>query len=314
MTDWDSLRREITLQGELLDHALRTRAEESGSLPTRAELILAIDALYQLGAVLRAVEENRPRLAIHANPDELGNFAEQILDDLQAVMERGPKGSLLDWCLDVRRALEAGIAALPEGPEQLQLWKDALALQSRVGDAIVDQRMRQSVQLLDKAKKASEAASDAAGVTGSASLSEYFAAYAKSERIAAECFRGATIVGVIVTAIVVSRLPPLDTGDWAGIVYRFAILAALGALFAYLAKQGGQHRRVANWAKSIEVQLKSFRAFIEGAPEDEHGAIYRAFANRVLGNPPENAKDASDDTLPAAQVIDLLMTVAKKTP
>ncbi|MCE4026962.1 hypothetical protein LXM50_13365 [Microbacterium sp. Au-Mic1] len=314
MTDWDPLLREIAIQGKLLDDALATRSDESDALPMRAELMSAMDTLHLLGAVLRAVSKQEPRLAVAVAPVAIYRAAEAILDDLQVAMERGPRGSLLDWCDGARRVIEAGIAALPEGAGRVQLLNEELTLRSRVLDAAAELRSQRAAKYLDQARKASEAASDAAGVTGNVSLSEYFASYAKSERMAAEWFRGATIIGIIATAVAVSLLPHPNAGDWAGIVYRLAILGALGALFAYLAKQAGQHRRVANWAKSIEVQLKSFRAFVEGAPEDEHGAIYRAFANRVLGNPPEKAKDSSDDTLPASQVIDLLTTIAKKAP
>jgi hypothetical protein len=314
VTDWDPLLREIAIQGKLLDSALATRPDESDALPTRAELMSAMDTLHLLEAVLRDVSKQDPSLAMTVEPVAIYRAAEAILDDLQVVMERGPRGSLLDWCDGARRVIEAGIAALPEGADRVQLLTDELAVRGRVLDAVGDLRSQRAAKYLDQARKASEAASDAAGVTGSVSLSEYFASYARSERIAAEWFRGATIIGIIATAVAVYLVPHPDGDDWAGIVYRLAVLGALGALFAYLAKQAGQHRRVANWAKSIDVQLKSFRAFVEGAPEDEHGAIYRAFANRVLGNPPEKAKDSSDDTLPAAQVIDLLTTIAKKTP
>lgn len=190
----------------------------------------------------------------------------------------------------------------------------ALTVAERATMLLDNAAIRKSAEVaLGEATDAAEKAKDAAGITGGASISEHFATYSKSELRSANIFRILTIVGVLGALAIALGLKLPEAGDWTGLAFRLAILAAFGTLSAYFARQAGQHRRMFNWARSMEIQLKSFPAFIEPIALEERGDIYRAFARRVLGSPPEKDGTAADDAMPATQLLDLVVTLAKRS-
>ena len=194
--------------------------------------------------------------------------------------------------------LEHQVTALGLGAERAAGMLDLLAIVERAREA------------LGAAQEAATKAKGAAGIAGGAALSGHFSTYAQTERRAAETFRLLSIAALIAAVIVAIFIHPAE-GDWSGVVYRVAILGGVGALSAYFARQAGHHRRVFNWAKGLEVQLQSFPAFIEQTGTGARDDIYRAFAHRVLGAPPESS-GGSDDTLPTGQLIEALIALAKR--
>lgn len=165
-----------------------------------------------------------------------------------------------------------------------------------------------------KAEQSASAAQQAAGITGEVVLSEHFADYANSELRSANVFRWLAIVGIVAALGVAAfaRHPAAD--DWVALTYRVAQLGGIAALATYFGRQAAQHRRVHNWAKSLQVQLQSFPAFI--APVDEvatRDEIYSAFARRVLGAPPEKPASSSDEVYPTQQLVELAAAIAKKS-
>ncbi|QOD44291.1 hypothetical protein [Clavibacter zhangzhiyongii] len=154
----------------------------------------------------------------------------------------------------------------------------------------------------------------AAGNVGGTKLFEYFGDYADSQLKAANFFRWATILLISAGGIVSLALPLPGRADWATVAARLSVLAAVVGLAAYCGRQSTHHRRIADWARALEVQLKSLPAFIEPIQADEQrDGIYAAFARRILGNPPDGSSANSDTTeLSMTQVIDLLSVVIKK--
>lgn len=151
---------------------------------------------------------------------------------------------------------------------------------------------RESVQ---DAKAAASQAQVAAGTAGEASLSTYFATYARQQLQSSNLFRLATIL-TIIAAIVIAVSGARDAdGDVTKAIYHVAIVAGIAGLATYFGRQSGHHRRVGTWAKAVQIQLQSFPAFMAAIPDDKiKGLIYEAFAKRVLGAPPEAS--ASSDT------------------
>lgn len=164
-----------------------------------------------------------------------------------------------------------------------------------------------------KSEESEAKAKEATGEIGEASFVTHFADYAKNQRVYAEWLRWATvalIAGVVAYAVLGDHP---DVGDWVGLISRGAVLAGGTAIAAYLARQSGQHRRAAEWAKSIEIQLRTFPAFVDGAPEEDRSYILRLLAARILASPPEKQGTASDDSVSYAQVHDLMSSLSKKT-
>lgn len=137
---------------------------------------------------------------------------------------------------------------------------------------------------------AQAAASDSA----TTALEHSFDSTAKKESAYASRWRWATISTIIAT-VVVGALFLLETAQtsvsWQGALYRLAIISALGAGSAYLARQSSHHRRISTWARSIQIQLKAFRGFVEQIKDAKvQDGMYELFARRILAPPPDSGK------------------------
>lgn len=227
-------------------------------------------------------------------------WSERTLEALAAFTERVVDSVTL--APPAEHSLRGLIADLRNTRQVQAMRIDTAHLQAAAVDALAD------------VTDARDKALDAAGVVGSASLATHFEKYASAERSASNTFRIlaiCAIVGTVVSALIIGF--PVQN-DWAGLAFRLALIAGLGTLAAYFGRQASQHRRVYNWAKAISVQLQSFPAFVEPiAPEDRH-EIYRTFARRVLGPPPEKDGGSPDDPTFPAQVLDVVASLAKRTP
>ncbi len=182
------------------------------------------------------------------------------------------------------------------------------------GQIAIAEALRDTISARDEAQKA-------AGERGVTSLTGAFEEYRKRHLRAAFGFRLATIVVLALalavavvfvfgwdTIIIPTRFSDTrDPNDWHQVVYRLAIIAALAGLSAYLGRQSGQHRRLGEWARSIETQLQSFLAFVEPVLDPQtKNAIYLTFAARVLGAPPDGVEKA--DLSPSIQpLMDLVL-------
>lgn len=196
-----------------------------------------------------------------------------------------------------------------------------------LGDGDVRERQRRMlVELSESVAKAQVELSDsvakaqiAAGTTGSYALADYFGEYAGEEIETANKFRTATIAGIAVAIAVAAAFAVVDwifteasgSDRWVTFASHATIVLGVGALTAYLGRQAGQHRRMYNWAKSMEVQLKSFPAFIEPLEGEVQADIYRVFSHRVLSAPPDR-ENGSDEAVPTTQILDVALTALKR--
>lgn len=162
--------------------------------------------------------------------------------------------------------------------------------------------------LASAAKRAKEAAasavesatkaSSAAGTTADQVMSDFYEKLGKDEQDTANLFRRWAIgLGSVAGAIAWVFLSGGDAlgvgwlniaaGDYVHLIQRGLVLAAFLALATYLAKQAHQHRTMANWARSLAVQLKTFDAFVDAIEEDSvRDELRKAFAARVFGDHP----------------------------
>lgn len=246
-------------------------------------------------------------------------------DTMKAVTSEDQAQSAFEWIVSTCQALIASFSDLtPSERQQLVVvpsWHEEASTliglsNNQLGSLLMEKEQSRLLQAaksaVDQATDAAAKAQESAGVSGSSSLSTHFSRYASGERWAANTFRVLSILSVVGALLAAIALGPVDAGNWTQLTYRVATVAAAGTLAAYFARQAGQHRRVYNWAKSLEVQLKSFRAFIEPIPDSERVEIYRAFARRVLSAPPEKGTDSAEDSVGAAQMLDLATALAKR--
>ena len=146
-------------------------------------------------------------------------------------------------------------------------------------------------ELLQAANSAKELAQKAASKSGTSALEDAFNKVAEDETKFASRWRVATIwvLGAVVGLGVFYVIETTGTPPtWQGLAYRLTIASAMAAIAAYLARQSSHHRRIATWARAIEVQLKSFRSFVEPIKDQRvQDGMYEIFGRRVLGAPPE---------------------------
>lgn len=166
---------------------------------------------------------------------------------------------------------------------------------------------------LQRTLSAEKKAKTSAGTTGGTSISAHFRRFATKQMIAAETFRVLTVAGVGAALYFAIKIGAIEPGDWTHLSYRIATVVALGALATYFARQAAQHRRLHIWARSLEVQLLSFPALIADLDDDERNEAYRLLTRRILSAPPEKGKESTEDSVGAAQLVDLATAIAKRT-
>lgn len=176
-----------------------------------------------------------------------------------------------------------------------------------------------------KAAKSASKASSAAGKTADNELASFYETLGNDEQGTANLFRRWAIsLGAVAGALAWTFLSggaglnvdwlELAQGDYVHLIQRGLVLAASLALATYLAKQAHQHRTMANWARSLAVQLKTFDAFADAiADSGVQDELRKAFAARVFGDHPavkgEPALVASSQGIAA-----LTETLAKLVP
>lgn len=152
-------------------------------------------------------------------------------------------------------------------------------------------------------------AETAAGSVGTHELEKAFDEYANDNARYAKWYRAAVIVLLLaIVGVAASALtrPLLEEGSLIEAASRLPLVAALAALTAYLGRQAGHHRRRHEWARAINVQLRTFLAFISEMRGESRDRVYEAFGKRVLGEPPESRASSDATSVPLQAVVDMI--------
>lgn len=169
-------------------------------------------------------------------------------------------------------------------------------------------RSLKSDETLEKAQEAAREAHEAASLAKKAAtegatnaLERSFQTTAKSSARAAFWFRVGTLATLFAAAVLgvfyAVDAPNHSHDDWRAVVYRIAILSALGAIAAYLGRQAGNYHRIATWARAIEIQLKAFLGFVNEIEDPEaRQTMYALFGKRVLDAPPDGRGSGDEVT------------------
>jgi hypothetical protein len=264
-----------------------------------------------IGTIKRVLEvsELYPGFVDGNNGNErIEEQSESILREFPALALGGDELPLLDWARRfnevVRRLVLDFVTAVeriePEANDELlQIARGYLALLETENQAAA--AVEEALVFRSKAQRSAEAAEEAAmaarasaGITADARLGEYFETYAKSELRTSAWFRGFTIGALAGTVILALTLPHGSAADLSTVIYRAVGVVGAAGFAAYLGRQAGQHRKNGNWARSLEIQLKSFDAFIAPVNDSSSRAIiYQQFATRVLGPPPASSSSGA---------------------
>jgi hypothetical protein len=154
----------------------------------------------------------------------------------------------------------------------------------------------------EKAKDSADLAAVAAGSSGSASLSEHFKTFADRELVTANWFRYGTLASLVIAAGLAVYFPFVNR-DVNSIVSHAIQVASVAGLGTFLGAQASGHRRTGNWSRALEVQLKSFEAFIEPIRgTDAYARLYETFGHRLLGSPPVTSAARGVDASALAKI------------
>lgn len=251
-----------------------------------------------------------------SDPELLEYWNDTVVDlvrELSFALENYDDDDALRWADDATRRLDEVLHRLPIAlfyDEEIRAHQRAAStLRDRVQSTIDARTIR---SLAREAQQTQVRIAEAAGTVSSASMAIPFRKHAEREGRASLVFRFLS-AGALIIAVVLAALLPHRTGDWVEFAYRTATLAGVAGLSAYFARIAAHHRRVYDWARSLEVQLVSFPAFVESVPEDQREDINRLFARRVLANPPDRAVDSTEE-LPTGQLLDLVTAALKRSP
>ena len=148
----------------------------------------------------------------------------------------------------------------------------------------------------------------AAGEVGALSLGIHFQEYATRESRIADRLRAAALLVVAVltlaTAVFLFGGAPTTVGMQE--LVRLSIAVPLIALAGYLGREASRHRRIANWARQREVQLKTLDAFVAPMSDEDKQKLRLQLGGRVFGVdlPDLTAKEDSPSvTLEAADAV-----------
>ncbi|WP_157498835.1 hypothetical protein [Geodermatophilus sp. Leaf369] len=230
---------------------------------------------------------------------------------------------LITSAQELAKATANAWSGLGDVPNRERFFVDAQALLD-TGRRIAEEedlrrvaaRVRVKETTLDAAVEAAQATletqREAAGVSGSLGLATHFSELAKNESKRADLFLGAAIAVVVAFIVIVAFFVPHTDVAVTELISR-AIIALPGfGLAAYLAREGGRHRHVAQWAKSLEVQLKTVDAFAAPMTTADVSEVRKAFASRAFGAVPAipGRQSGSDSPAPVdlQAIIERLIT------
>ncbi|MDN4611968.1 hypothetical protein [Arthrobacter burdickii] len=247
--------------------------------------------------------ENSPTHAYQNLDSLLDEYLTRLSDSLDSIPIRGLSIKDIEAREDLYSsiALQRGRLANLRGSDQLAVL---LAEARRSAEEAKSANAETNASKLDAQK--------AASVASEASLSGHFASLATEEFAAAGKYRVATIcaigVGIVVGGIVHFAV---GISDLPSAIYNLGLVAAVFALAGYLGRQSASHRNVALWAKTIQVQLLTFDAFLGPITnEDSADEVRRSFASRVFGAVPSGGKEEGD-AIPST-VVEQLLSLATK--
>lgn len=248
------------------------------------------------------------------------HYFERSLQDFRDALGDGEEGVLLTWA---ERALALCVeafqkdASIPDGQDSHLDTELALIMSMKDRASLALDLLsysRRAEQTLASIEESQVKAQVAAGEIGESSFVRHFADHARSQRNYAEILRWLTVtlIGGVTAYAILAEHPAAN--DWVGLFSRGAVVAGITAISAYLARQSGQHRRASEWARAIEIQLRTFPAFVEGVSDDDRSFIVRQLATRILASPPEKGPSSGEDLVSFAQALDVVGSVAKRNP
>lgn len=268
----------------------------------------------------------------------------ELLDIVRLVGRRLSEGVVEEVALSALEDLVQGLDALESSLASPDASRQARAELMRPLDYLVDrlgdlsssssakgstQTLRTKLDLYRSVESATGAAADAerlrqhaaqsashiddiAGGEAAGELSNHFADFAQSEKTGADAFRAAAMaLAGGAAAVAVILLWGLEDPSVGQVLRKGLITLPILLLAAYLAREASAHRTTYRWLKTVEVQLRTVKAYTDPLPEPTREVIQQTFGRYVFGNGPigRTLPDEGrlvDDLAVLRQVVDLI--------
>lgn len=138
-----------------------------------------------------------------------------------------------------------------------------------------------------QAEAAADAASNSAGIVGTANLAKYFEDFARSSSHEAYVWfaiAGATVVGTIIAAIF--HLGTIRDLSWLELARKATVGLPGTAVLLIAVRESNRLRDAALWARHLSVQLKSVRAYTEDLTDETRSQLRAALGHAAFAGPP----------------------------
>lgn len=251
---------------------------------------------------------------------------ELLKDILRILMRETTDGSLEKLCAElINREMSAATTTFdaaygsdsPYKQASLQAWGDIreklrkrqLVMRSRLASAALQEELAEIKEVAAEVAQVAASSREDAGTVGELQLATYFDQLAQSEKKSANWFRGFAILILFVSASLVYAASgkTLSAGE---IIRHVAfVLPALG-LSTYLGAEAAKHRRSAQWAETVKVQLRTVGLYCAPMDDESTSSIRKLLANRVFGAlPGETTEPAGNVELSPAMLEQLVSLV-----
>ena len=140
------------------------------------------------------------------------------------------------------------------------------------------------------AQRAAVHSKEAAGDAAAGELSEHFETLADHEHRAATVWRAIALsLGFVVSGVALLVLGDAEDLSAVDAVRKIAVGFPLAVMAAYSARESSGHRSTYLWARRVEVQLRTMRAFIEPLDDQLRQAVLTIVAFRAFADQPNSA-------------------------
>ncbi|MFF1819153.1 hypothetical protein ACFVWG_17770 [Kribbella sp. NPDC058245] len=259
--------------------------------------------------------------------DATETAARELMFDIQRILMReAPSEDLERLCLTlVDRGLSAARETLrtaenfdiPDKASELRHWTDSIE-ELRQRQLVLRSRVALRAEIAGIKEVAAEVAQvaadsrDSATTVGELELASYFELLAASERRSANKYRISAIAILVVSAILVYVASFDSKISAADVIRHVAFVVPAVGLSTYLGAEASKHRRSAQWAEVVKVQLRTIGLFCASMDIESAISIRKLLANRVFGTIPGEGVESPSATglSPTAleQVLGLLRT------
>lgn len=279
------------------------------ALPFPNSVNEAAGAMHKLLQDLR--EKSRLDLAsLRETATELGQLLNDRKNDLSKL--DGAIGEQTNRVTKQNERVDAAIAELNKRAADLEQQREIRFIEFQKDEAAKQSdRLNEHVQTLDKIVARTNTVSHETlhsledtrskvskiyGTIGNEVLTGDYRRTANENETAANSLRRGAILALTAMALLIAAVvftAGSDQISWPAALFRLTAAITLAGFAAYLARESGRHRAVAEKMRRLELELASIDAFIALLPDEQRNALKVQLAGKYFANQPE--PDAPQD-------------------